>query len=825
MSLRYRLFLWVSGLFVVVATCSYFLENYVSQRALAKTQLMLRKKILAMSEERRLDLQNFLASAIGENQVRIDAILSNIASFSPQALRFGPTEANAKRGTWGEISDLLLEYKWVDFFQNTNEGRVTAAVIPEQHSLNAAYRIDIDGDLSWIYLSNLEKHPEPYLGVRVPYSFVDGSGKEGTQEVLEQVTGVVPSAWLLFEVGGMIEPRGEATQRVFQSTEERSLPPIQVKWTEGYELDLVPFVRNFQRARELLLAKKIQIPSLSMDEIGAKRSQAVQQQDGKLVPMPKELLLAPLKNASFGGLLEEVSLRYTQTNMIWVLLALFDSGIFGGDLFQFPAPSAATVFSQHNEIGVGVIGKEIFFPGLLFEDAAYYSAHAPTESSSHLATSLAVIPSLKGSHVFLGNTAKFTIRLSSGERTGYLTLGIDADAVLQRLVLATRQAVVLVHGAKALSAYSGKGRKMEIPLDSQLPVAEMLGRTSGSISWNHRNWFYMNVQPFPEIDLHFLLFNPEEKEFALLHDLDAGSEEIVTSILLNIHIAGVIGLLIAVLVLNNISRRITRPIIQLAKATKDVAQGKLEEIRLLLPPLKHNDEVALLCHSFEEMVQGLQEKEKVKGVLNKVVSREIAQEILQGSVHLGGEEKRVTVLFADIRDFTKITQTMAPQEVIELLNTCMTKISQVIDKNNGVIDKYVGDEAMALFGAPVSRGEDALHAIRSGVEMLEVIREWNRERTAQGKIAIELGIGIHTGQMLAGNMGAENRLNYTVIGSHVNLAARLCSAAKRMEILISKDTLQELSVKEHLLYEEVPALLFKGFDRPVDVYRVLGVKQ
>lgn len=878
MSLRYRLFLWISGLFLFVATCSWFLETYVSHHALTKAQTLLRKKIVEMSEERRLDLQNFLAGSIAENQVRIDAILSNITSFSPQAQRFGPTRANERRGTWGEASDLLLEYKWIDFLQNTNEEKLTAGIIPEQNTLDTSWRMAIDEDLCWIWLGDLQKHPDPYLGVRVPYSMVTRSGIGNADEVLEQVTGVVPSAFLLFEVEGMTEPQSEATQKVFQSTEKQTLSPILVKWTEGYELDLAPFVSTFQRAREQLLLKKIQMPQLALDEVKEKMLKASSMQDGKLVPMPTEMLLASFKNISLvNERLEEVALRYTQINLIWVLLAMYDSGIFGNDLFCFPAPSAATVFCQNNEIGIGLMGKEIFFPKPFFDDRGYYGQNAPEGGHSSLGSSLAVIPSPKSGHVFLGNTAKFTVHSPVGEKNGYLTLAIDADDVLKKLVLAVRQAVVLVHAGQPFSAYSEDGKKIAIATAKELPIAKMLGEKSGILPWKNQNWFYMNVKPFPEIDLYFFLFNPEEKEFALLRDLETGSEAIVSSILLNTHLTGIVGLLIAVILLNNISRRITGPITQLAKATDDVVEGRLGEIRLSLPPLTHRprggnffrfllrqspaiengggegsihpiqpptqsrelsrqkktkkitaarskDEIAVLCHSFEEMVKGLQEKEKVKGVLNKVVSREIAQEILQGTVHLGGEEKKVTVLFADIRDFTKITQNMAPQEVIDLLNVCMTKISRVIDDNGGVIDKYVGDEAMALFGAPITRDEDAMHAIVSAIGMLAVIREWNEERVRSAKVPIELGVGIHTGQMLAGNMGAENRLNYTVLGSNVNLASRLCGFAKRMEILISKDTLEEPSVRERILYEEVPAVTFKGFDKPVNVYRVLGIK-
>src|SRR5271156_6760463 len=108
MSLRYRLFLWVSGLFVVISICSYVVENAVARYELRKAQQMLRKEILDISEKRRIDMQSYLASVIAEDAVRIDAILNNISGFSPQALRFSPTSRNEQKGTWGGSSDLLL---------------------------------------------------------------------------------------------------------------------------------------------------------------------------------------------------------------------------------------------------------------------------------------------------------------------------------------------------------------------------------------------------------------------------------------------------------------------------------------------------------------------------------------------------------------------------------------------------------------------------------------------------------------------------------------------------------------------------------------------
>jgi class 3 adenylate cyclase len=800
MSLRLRLFLWVSGLFIVVSLCAYFSENYLAHRELKKARLALRQEILDNSEKRRVDLQNFLTSSIVEKLVALDAILSNISNFSPQALRFGPVAHNEKKGTWGDAVDLLLEDKWVDFIQNTNQGKITAGVLLQQDGMNSAFRIPIDEDLAWEFI---KEDPKPYLAVRVPYSLVVSSAVP--EDLIQQVHGVIPLAYLLFDVAELLDPSKTESLPLF--TEEKSFSPIPVKWTEGYELDVEPFVKALRRGKELLVTKKIIPPTLGKKELKEQMDGSSALENNLLSVAPNHLMALP---TSQEGLMrqkiDEAALRYTQINMIWVLVALFEQGLFGDDLFAFPAPSAVTVFSAENKGGVGLKTSAVLFSKKLFEDAAYYQTYAPKNGEGSLASSLAVIPSQQTSQVFFGNTTELQVGTPQGDRVGYLTLGVDADSLLQRLSLAIQRTVMLVYDGKLFGAFGEGGERMPSNACASLPFAQMSKGNSGIISWEDKSYFYMRIQPFSHLPLDFFILNTEEQEFALLRDLDAGAKRVIDSIRLNTHLSGFVALLIAILLLHNISRNITRPIVQLASATKDVAEGNLEKVRQSLPPPKHKDEIAVLCHSFDEMVRGLQDRAKVKGVLNKVVSQEIAQEILQGTIHLGGEEKKVSVLFADIRGFTAMTQAMPPQKVIELLNTCMTKISQAVDRNKGVIDKYVGDEAMALFGAPLTRSDDALHAIRSALEMIEAMKKWNEERQKRGEPLIELGIGIHTGPMLVGNMGAENRLNYTVIGSNVNLASRVCSAAKKMEILVTRDTLEEPFVKEHIEWETLPPM-------------------
>jgi adenylate cyclase len=131
---------------------------------------------------------------------------------------------------------------------------------------------------------------------------------------------------------------------------------------------------------------------------------------------------------------------------------------------------------------------------------------------------------------------------------------------------------------------------------------------------------------------------------------------------------------------------------------------------------------------------------------------------------------------------------------------------------------------MALYGAPLPYSDSALRAIITALEMMEALKKWNRERTLENLPEVNAGIGIHTGLVVAGNMGAETRLNYTVLGANVNLASRLCAHAEAMQILITEATLNELHVRESIIVEELPPMQFKGFSEPVKTYAVKGLR-
>jgi class 3 adenylate cyclase len=217
------------------------------------------------------------------------------------------------------------------------------------------------------------------------------------------------------------------------------------------------------------------------------------------------------------------------------------------------------------------------------------------------------------------------------------------------------------------------------------------------------------------------------------------------------------------------------------------------------------------------MVAGLALKERYRSVLDLVADREVAEDLIAGRVTLGGELREASVLFCDVRGFTALTERMEPGEVIALLNEHMTALTRVVYANGGVVDKFVGDQVIALFGVPRSTGLDAYAAVRAAREMIEARTTLN-QRAAR---PLDVGIGVASGTVVAGCLGSADRLNYTVLGERVNLAARLCAQAGRMEVLIDDATQRRLGAL--IGVEAVPPLALKGFSAPVMAYRLREV--
>jgi len=220
------------------------------------------------------------------------------------------------------------------------------------------------------------------------------------------------------------------------------------------------------------------------------------------------------------------------------------------------------------------------------------------------------------------------------------------------------------------------------------------------------------------------------------------------------------------------------------------------------------------------------ERKKIRGAFSHYVSSAVVNEVLKNpeKLKLGGDMKELTVLFSDIRGFTTISEGLGPEQVHRLINEYLTAMTNIVFKHGGTLDKYMGDAVMAIYGAPVDQPDHAHKACDTALEMMQVLNELNAGWAREGKPVLDIGIGINTGMMMVGNMGSEQRFEYTVLGDAVNLGSRLEGANKSYltHILVSEFTYDR--VKGEFLCMEIDSVRVKGKTRPVRIYQLMGRK-
>lgn len=224
------------------------------------------------------------------------------------------------------------------------------------------------------------------------------------------------------------------------------------------------------------------------------------------------------------------------------------------------------------------------------------------------------------------------------------------------------------------------------------------------------------------------------------------------------------------------------------------------------------------------MADSLAEKEFMRDTFGKIVDPEVRdylmkENFLQGGA-LGGETRKVSVLFCDIRSFTAMSEKMEAAEVVSLLNRYFTALGKCIAAHHGIINKYIGDAIMAIFGAPVQSENSARDAFEAALDMRKALTELNKAFEAEGLPVLRFGIGIHTGPVFAGTIGAENRMEYTVIGDTVNTASRLESLCKTYEtdLLVSGASAEEIAAAGNVQLDFVADAQIRGKEEPMKIF-------
>jgi class 3 adenylate cyclase len=274
-----------------------------------------------------------------------------------------------------------------------------------------------------------------------------------------------------------------------------------------------------------------------------------------------------------------------------------------------------------------------------------------------------------------------------------------------------------------------------------------------------------------------------------------------------------------------VARQIARPVLAIARASRHVAQGDLsQEVQI-----NTRDEVGELAQAFNEMVVQLRLAEAVKDIFGRAVSPEVSAALIDavssGQITLGGETRQVTILFSDIKGFTSLSEQRTASQVMGMLNEFFAAIYPAIDEYGGVINKFGGDSTMALFGAPIPQGNHARRAVFTGLAMCRAVAELNARRADRGQVPIHIGVGINTGEVVVGTLGAAERLEYTAIGDPVNVASRIEGLTRRLEahdVLISQATLDAMGSDHGFFIEDLGGFAVKGKTSLVHIYSVRG---
>jgi adenylate cyclase len=293
---------------------------------------------------------------------------------------------------------------------------------------------------------------------------------------------------------------------------------------------------------------------------------------------------------------------------------------------------------------------------------------------------------------------------------------------------------------------------------------------------------------------------------------DVGSDltRLALAVLVSIAVAATVSLALTLL----LAESVTAPIAALREATQRVGRGELD-VRV---PVVTTDETGALARAFNQMVVGLAERERIREAFGTYVDREVAEHILREGTDLAGEQVEVTMMFVDIRDFTGFAERKSAPEVVAALNRLFERVVPVIHEHGGHVDKFAGDGLLAVFGAPRRQEDHADQALAAALEIERAVRE-------QFSGELEIGVGLNSGPVVAGNVGGAGRLEFSVIGDAVNVAARVEAATRQTGdvILVTEDVKRLLCTgAAHL--EARPSVPLKGKREPVAPYAPTGTR-
>ncbi|RLB75266.1 MAG: adenylate/guanylate cyclase domain-containing protein [Deltaproteobacteria bacterium] len=357
---------------------------------------------------------------------------------------------------------------------------------------------------------------------------------------------------------------------------------------------------------------------------------------------------------------------------------------------------------------------------------------------------------------------------------------------------------------------------------------EMKKNKSGLIAFNYdnkdRTGYYLYFEPW---DWYILL---SEEDTVFYQDANNIKKQVAYTLVITLAFAIVLILLFV--------KKVTDPIDNVVDTMKDIITSNDLSKRV---KVEYDDEIGYLATWFNRMIEDLEtaynqikeyayksvlaknSEERIRHIFQKYVPAEIIDEVLRtkGEQLLVGKKQVATILFSDIRSFTTISEKLSAEELVKSLNTYFNIMVNVIIEHKGTIDKFIGDAIMAIFGAPVKHEDDPLEAVLTGLNMIKNLHSFNKKQIALNRPPFKIGVGINTGEVVVGNIGSTQKLDYTCIGDAVNLASRLEGLTKMygIPIIISQFTYEE--TKTQIDARELDSVRVKGKLKPVNIYQPL----
>ncbi len=360
-----------------------------------------------------------------------------------------------------------------------------------------------------------------------------------------------------------------------------------------------------------------------------------------------------------------------------------------------------------------------------------------------------------------------------------------------------------------LMSYATKMGESGDPLKKRV-LAEIGKNRSGSLSWKgHPPHWVAGFHEVPTTDWYLVLFSRGEAVLAPIVRFRS-----------HYMLAGMASLIFIGLLIRWNTRPVARSIARISEALAEVEKGDYS----IKAPQNRSDELGQLARGFNRMAEGLRQRELIEETFGRYVDKAIAEELMSrpDALNLGGEKHTVTIMMSDLRGFTQASEKLSPETIIKLLNRHFAAMIEIIERHRGIIVDFFGDSVLAFFdGLDKDRGMRAAHAITCAVEMHKAHHRFTLDNIREELPALAMGIGIHTGEVIVGNIGSEKRAKYGIVGSAVNETDRIQSFAEGGAIIVSEQTYE--LVADRLVVVPKGQVSLKGLDAPRDLYEVKSI--